>query len=39
VVEQLLGAFREARPASTRQFSALACQHMLGAKRYGLPLR
>ena len=28
VVERLLKARREARPASTRQFFALACQHM-----------
>jgi RNA polymerase sigma-70 factor (ECF subfamily) len=28
VVERLLKALRQARPASTRQFFALACQHM-----------
>jgi RNA polymerase sigma-70 factor (ECF subfamily) len=28
VVERLLKALREARPATTRQFFALACQHM-----------
>jgi RNA polymerase sigma-70 factor (ECF subfamily) len=28
VVERLLKALREARPANTRQFFALACQHM-----------
>ena len=28
VVERLLKAMREARPATTRQFFALACQHM-----------
>jgi RNA polymerase sigma-70 factor (ECF subfamily) len=28
VVERLLKALREARPSSTRQFFALACQHM-----------
>src|SRR5262245_47508917 len=28
VVERMLKALREARPASTRQFFALACQHM-----------
>src|SRR5262245_49685045 len=28
VVERLLKALREARPASARQFFALACQHM-----------
>ena len=32
VVERLLRALREARPASPRQFFALACQHM----RWGL---